>query len=85
MNKDDDMLTDIELKEKLIAQINETKDHELLNQISRLIELESQIEDVYQLSPDELKAVNEGIDQIDNGQSFTYDEANKIIDKCLGR
>lgn len=79
------MLTDIELKEKLIAQINETKDHELLNQISRLIELESQIEDVYQLSPDELKAVNEGIDQIDNGQSFTYDEANKIIDKCLGR
>jgi len=79
------MLTDTELKEKLIARINNTDDNELLNQISRLIDLEMQIDEVYKLSPDELNAVNEGIYQIDNGMFLTNEEANKIIDKCLGR
>jgi len=79
------MLTDIELKEKLIARINDTDDSELLNQISRLIDLESQADEVYKLSPDELNAVNDGINQIDNGMFFTNEEARKIFDKCLGR
>ena len=78
-------MTDVELKEKLIAKINTTDDGELLNQISRLIDLEAQIEDIYKLSPDELKAVKDGIDQIENGAFLSNEEANKLIDKCLGR
>jgi hypothetical protein len=79
------IMTAVELKDKLIAKISDTNNEELLDQISRLIELEDQISDVYKLSPDELKAVNEGIEQIDNGLFLTNDEANKLIDKCLGR
>ena len=41
------MLTDIELKEKLIAQISNTNDGELLHQISRMIDLDVQIDEVY--------------------------------------
>jgi hypothetical protein len=79
------MLTDVELKEKLIARINSTDDEELLHQLYRVIDLEMQIDDVYKLSPDELKAVKEGIDQIDNGSFLSNKEANKLIDKCLGK
>jgi len=79
------MLTAIELKEKLIAKINDTDDAEVLNQIFRLIELEEQIDEVYKLSEDERHAVKEGIHQIDNGMLVTNDEARKIFDKCLGK
>ena len=79
------MLTAIELKEKLIAKISSPDDGELLHQLSRVIDLEMQIDDVYKLSPDGLKAVKEGIDQIDNGSFLSNEEANKLIDKCLGR
>ncbi len=79
------MLTDIELKEKLIAQISNTTNGELLHQISRVIDLEVQIDEVYRLSPDEFNAVKEGIDQINSGLFLSNDEANKRIDKCLGK
>jgi hypothetical protein len=79
------MLTDIELKEKLIAQISSTNDGELLHQISRVIDLEVQIDETYRLSPDEFKAVKDGVDQIDNGLFLSNEEANKLIDKYLGK
>lgn len=69
------MLTETELKEKLIAKINETGDSELLNQISRIIDLEIELDEVYKLSPDELNAVNEGINQIDSGMFVTNEQA----------
>jgi predicted transcriptional regulator len=77
------MLTDIELKEKLIAKISSTEDSELLSEISRLIDLEEQMEDVYQLSPEETNAVNEGLDQIKNGLYFSHEESNKRADEWL--
>ena len=77
------MLTDIELKEKLIARISSTDDAELLHQLNRVVDLEMEIDDVYKLSLDELKAVKDGIDQIDNGSFLSNDDANKLINKCL--
>jgi predicted transcriptional regulator len=78
-------MTVIELKEKLIAKINDTDNEELLDHILDIIDIESNTEDVYKLSSEEIKAVEEGIAQIENGQFFTNEEANKIIDKCLGK
>ncbi|MDB5158239.1 MAG: hypothetical protein JWR50_2946 [Mucilaginibacter sp.] len=77
-------MTVVELKEKLIAQINSIDDEELLDHIADIIELESP-DSVYKLSLGEIKAIEEGITQIENGQFFTNEEANKIIDKCLGK
>jgi len=78
-------MTAIELKERLIVKISHTDNEELLDQISRLIEFEEETEDIYILSPDEIKMVKEGIEQIENGQFFSNEEANRIFDKCLGR
>jgi predicted transcriptional regulator len=78
-------MTAVELKDKIIAKISDTDNEELLDQISRLIEVEEQAGNVYKLSPDELSAVNEGIAQIESGLFVTNEEASKIINKCLGR
>jgi predicted transcriptional regulator len=40
-------------------------------------------EDVYQLSEEEAEAVQEGIDQIENGFWISNEEANKRIDALL--
>ncbi|QEC76658.1 hypothetical protein [Mucilaginibacter ginsenosidivorax] len=79
------MLTDIEIKEKLIATISNTDNMELLRELLMITEMEDEISGVYQLSPEEIIAVNEGIEQIEKGMFVTNEEANKLIDKCLGR
>lgn len=78
-------MTAVELKEKLIDKINHTDDVELLNQISRVIDLDNEANDIYILSTDEIKAVKEGIDQIENGNFLSNEAASNLIDKCLGR
>jgi predicted transcriptional regulator len=78
------IMTVIELKEKLIAKINSTDNEELLDHIADIIELES-ADSIYKLSPEEYKAVSDGIAQIEDGHFLTNEDANKIIDKCLGR
>ena len=78
-------MTVIELKEKLIAKINNTHDEELLDQISRMIDLETRIDEIYEMSSEEIDAINEGIAQIDSGQWITNEEANKHADEWLGK
>ena len=77
------MLTDVELKEKLIATIRTTDDEELLHQILRVIDLEARIDEVYTLSKEEEEAVKEGLAQLDNGQFITHSEANHQVDQWL--
>ena len=71
------MLTESELKEKLITTINNTHDEELLNQMSRLVDLSIDTEDIYHLSAEEIEAVQEGLDQLDSGNYLSHDEVKK--------
>jgi len=70
-----------ELKEKIIAQIVATNDDELLAHIADLIELEHN--GIYQMSPGEVDAVNEGLEQFKNGQWVTHEESNKRAEEWL--
>jgi len=79
------MLTDTEIKEKLIATISNTDNMDLLRELLMITEMEDEISGVYHLSQEEIVAVNEGIEQIEKGMFVTNEEANKLIDKCLGR
>ena len=78
-------MTVVELKEKLIAQINSIENEELLSSILRNVELEQELNEIYILSAEEREAVIEGIDQIESGHFYTNDEANTIFNKCLGK
>jgi predicted transcriptional regulator len=77
------MLTDTEIKEKLIATISNTDNMDLLRELLMITEMEDEISGVYQLSAEEIVAVNEGIEQIENGQYLTHEESNKRADEWL--
>jgi hypothetical protein len=77
-------MTVIELKEKLIAQINSIDDEGLLDSLSRTVELEMKINDgSYIMSVDEIEAVKDGLEQLKNGQWISHEEANREIDEWL--
>jgi len=76
-------MTVVELKEKLIAKIKSTDNEELLEHIANIIDFERNTDEVYKLSPEEIAAVNEGIEQIKNGQYLSHEEANRQIEEWL--
>jgi hypothetical protein len=70
-----------ELKEKLIAKIAVTDDDELLEHISDLIAFEHN--GIHKMSPEEIEAVNEGLEQLKNDQWITHEESNKRAEEWL--
>lgn len=78
-------MSEVELKKKLTSAIKTTDDHELLYQIFRLLKFELSAEEVYKVSTEERKAIDEGISQIDNGEFLSHEEANKRVDEWLKR
>jgi len=73
-----------ELKEKLITQINDTDNDELLSEISTMLYVESKsVNGVYQMSATEREAVEDGLNQIKNGQWITDEEANRQVEEWL--
>lgn len=78
-------MTTIELKEKLIAKIRSTDDQQLLDHISEIIDLGTLTDGVYEMSPGEIEAVNEGLAQLDNGEWITNEEANRQVAEWLGK
>jgi predicted transcriptional regulator len=75
------VMTVVELKEKIIAKISETDDEELLEHISDLIDFEHN--DVHEMSQGEIEAVEDGIRQIENGQSVPHEEVKRRMDEWL--
>ena len=78
-------MSTIELKEKLKEKINGINDESLLHEIADFIDFDAYSDDIYTLSPAEVEAVKDGIDQIEKGLAISNEEARKIFDKCLGK
>ncbi len=76
-------MTVIELKERLIENIRNTDNEEFLEHISDMFEFELNPEGVYEMIPEEIEAVKEGIDDLDNGRWISNEEANKRADEWL--
>ena len=74
-----------ELKVKIISGITESQDENLLMVVMRLIELDSNTEDIYMLNEEELRIVSEGEADIKDGNLISNQEANKEIQKWLGK
>ena len=78
-------MSTIELRKRLIDKIQKTDNENLLEEAFRLLELETQDIEVYKLSDEQRKAVNEGRKQIKNGEFLTDEQANNEIDEWLKR
>ena len=72
------------LKERLIKKINETNDQNTLEEVYRLLNINFD-DEVYILSEEQRSAVNEGLEQIKNGQYLTPEEAHKQTEEWLKR
>jgi hypothetical protein len=73
----------VELRQKLINKIKETQDDRILEEVYRLLNLEADDFEVYKLNDDQKKAIEEGRQQIANGQFLTDEQANNEIDEWL--
>lgn len=72
-----------ELQELLIKKICQTDDNVLLEEATRLLDIEIDESDVYLISKSEKADLEEAKQQIKNGERFTYKEANQLISEWL--
>lgn len=73
----------VELRKRLIDKIQETKDERILEEAYRLLGLETDDIEVYQLNDDQKEAINEARQQVKQGQFLTEEKANNEIDEWL--
>jgi len=78
-------MTAKELKKRLIRKIDQSENNELLEEMYRLIANEEADISIYELSEDQIKAVEEGQLQYKNGEFLTEGQADKDIDEWLGK
>ena len=76
-------MTIVELKERLIETINGLDDEITLERISWIIDIDAEAGNVYKMSDEEKVAVEDGRNQIKNGQWLSHEDANKQIDEWL--
>ena len=72
-----------ELKVKLINEITESNNEELLLEVYRLMEIESGDATPYELSDIQMTVVRESQADVNAGKYLTGDAANKEIDEWL--
>jgi uncharacterized membrane protein len=78
-------MTTIELKKKLIKQINNIEDELLLQEVSRLIDTGEDESDIYYFTEEESRAIEEAREQYAKGEFLSNEEANKEVDEWLGK
>lgn len=78
-------MSTLELKTRLMEKINKIEDENLLKEVFRLLELNTGIEEIYNLDFDQKAAIAEARGQIKNGQFLTEDQADNEIDEWLNK
>ncbi len=75
----------VEIKKKLINEINLSKNKNLLEEFYRFLNLENEIEETYKLNSQQKSAIAEAREQIKNGDYLTNEQANQEIDEWLNK
>lgn len=83
MNANFIVMKTIEIKKKLIEEINLSENRDLLEEFYRFLNLENEIQETYKLSMEQNSAIAEARNQIRNGDYLTNEQANHEIDKWL--
>ena len=76
-------MTILEVRNRLIDKIRNSENNKLLEEAYRLFELEDEDLCEYQLSDDQIQAINEAREQIRTGDYLTSDQADNAIDEWL--
>lgn len=74
-----------ELKIRLINEITESNNEDLLKEVYRLLEIENGDILPYPLTDEEISMVQESRADVKHGNFLSEEEANKEIDEWLGK
>ena len=72
-----------ELKQILISKIQSSDDENLIKEAIRLFEIDHDEAPVYMVSESEREAINEARQEIDRGEYFTDEQANRLKEEWL--
>ena len=75
----------IEIKKKLIRKIFSIEDKTLLKEMSIMVGIDNEEEEIYHLSDEQLKAVEEAQEQYLRGEYVTNEELEKEIEEWLNK
>lgn len=78
-------MSTVELRKRLIDKIQKTENKDLLEEASRLLDLEAENSEICKLTDEQRKAVHEAKKQITEGKYLTDDQANKETDEWLNK
>jgi hypothetical protein len=70
---------DIQTKKNLITAILQTSDDEILNEIKKLLKIEDPYDFWDELTEEDQLAINEGIKQLDEGNSVSHKDVKALI------
>ena len=76
-------MSTIELRNTIIDKIKKIDDEDLLNEVNRLIEIETSDIEIYKFSDEQKAAIEEAEDQINRGEFLSDEEATKDIEEWL--
>ena len=72
-----------ELKLQIINKIATIEDELILEEIYKLVELESEMDSIYRLTDDERKAVEAGLKDIKENRVYSSEAADNMIKEWL--
>ena len=75
----------IEIKKKLINEINLSKNKGLLEEFYHFLNLENEIQETYKLNMEQVSAIAEARKQIENDDFLTNEQANQEIEEWLNK
>lgn len=71
-------------KEKIIEKIQKIEDESTLEYLLKVIDLElDMVNDIVQLNEDQKSAIDEGLKDIEEGRSYSNEEARKMVDEWM--
>ncbi len=78
-------MTTNELRHKVIDRVNELEDVILLKDLIKLIDCNTEDDEMYILNSNHKNAINKAIDQIEKGDYLTNEQSNNMIDEWLNK
>ena len=78
-------MTTIEMKNQVIGKIKQLTDNELLMDVYKLLDDSLMDSEIYRLSDNQKVAIDTAINQINNGDFLTNEQANKEINEWLNK
>ena len=75
----------LELKKQLIDKIESTNDDILLEEIYRILDMGEDNLELYKLSSHQKAAIDEGLEDVKQGNVISHEDAKKEIDEWLSK